>query len=99
MLTLEEMFVDHVASDNCKREVLFEEGLWCIYERIPEGLDERFHLIHRCAVNVKAVFSDAHPNGTPYLVQCRGCRAKPSDEILGLLRLHKWGMGDDANAY
>jgi hypothetical protein len=93
MLTLEEMFENHNSSDNPYRKILFEEGLWCIYERIPEGGDDRFHLIHRCSVNVKAVYLDGFP------VKCRGCNTKPPDEILGLLKLHKWGMGDDKNDY
>jgi hypothetical protein len=98
MLTLEEIFVNHNnQGESVERVVLFEEEAWCIYERIPEGMDERFHLIHRCAVNVKAVFTGEYPHDYKGMTtpKCRGCNAVPSDDILGLLKLHKWGMGDD----
>ncbi len=97
MLTLKEIFNGHNAMP-VDRVVLFEDDLWCIYERIPVEMNDRFNLIHRCGVGTFALHLPDEGQ-KPYDVHCRGCMAVPSDGIVGLLKLHKWGMGDTNHDY
>jgi hypothetical protein len=103
MLTLKQIFGGQYSNPLAERKVLFEEELWCIYERIPQGLDARFHLIHRCEIRVRAVYTGPHPacsdiaaKGPP---RCGACNQAAPDEIVGLLKMHKWGMGDERHAH
>ena len=93
MLTLEDIFEDHNNKPS-KRKILFEEGMWCIYEKTPQYTDDKFHLIHRCMHGVKAVPLKNYYNNGVHDISCRGCGDVPSEGILGLLNLHKWGMGE-----
>ena len=95
MLTLKEIFEGHNGNEEVDRVVLFEEDLWCIYERIPKGWhDDRFNLIHRCGVGAFALDLTQY-NDEPYDIHCCKCGEKPDEGILGLLTLHTWGMGED----
>lgn len=95
MLTLKEIFKGHNYNEEVERVVLFEEGLWCLYERIPMGWhDNRFNIIHRCSVSAYALELDRTDDET-YNIHCQVCREKPDYGILGLLALHAWGMGED----
>ena len=94
MLTLEQIF-EHHNNRPAERKVVFEDGLWCIYERIPEETEGRFHLIHRCDLGTYALYTDDRPNSTPDDMCCGKCKRVPPDGIQALLKLQRWGMGDD----
>ena len=94
MLTLEQIF-EHHNNTPAKREVIFEDGLWCIYERIPAEMEGRFHLIHRCDLGTYALYMRDHSEGPPSDMCCCKCKRVPPDGIQAVFKLHKWGMGDD----
>ncbi len=89
MIKLKDIFskVRH-GGDPATREILFEDGLWCIYKRIPQGdVDDKYNLIHRCTLGTKAVFLKPSP------ITC-GCGTEAPEGILGLLKLQQWGTKD-----
>jgi hypothetical protein len=88
MLSLSEIFDDETFG-RFKRKLLFEDKLWCIYEKMPGGMDLKYHLIHRCHLRARAVSlrHDA-PNS------CVQCGCPPPDGILALAKLQRLGSGD-----
>ncbi|KKN92325.1 hypothetical protein LCGC14_0208160 [marine sediment metagenome] len=78
-------------AESADRAILFEEGLWCLYKRTPADMSGRYHIIHRCTLGTNAVnVEDNSP-------QCNVCNAAPSDGIVGLLKLQRWGSETDAD--
>ena len=67
-----------VRHDPAIREILFEDGLWCIYRRV----DNRCYIIHRCDV--------AHKAQNPTDTECHACRAVTPVELKGLFLLNEW---------
>ncbi len=90
MIKLEEIFSkERHGGTPATRKVLFEEGLWCIYERMPQGnVDDQYNLIHRCGLDTKAVFLKPSPTVCPH------CDTKAPNGILGLFTLQQWGAKD-----
>jgi hypothetical protein len=90
MLSLNDIFGDE-SFGAFHRKILFEDGLWCIYEKIPDGMDLRFHLIHRCHPASRSIsLKYDHTLGN----HCIHCSEEPPDGILVLARLQRAGSGD-----
>jgi len=83
MRTLEDIFGTRV-----KRDILFEDGLWCIYRRDMTGaqrrrrvLDRGVFIAHRCSKSVGAPY--------PGKYTCT-CQTEAPDSIRTLYTLHQW---------
>ena len=76
MRTLEDILSGH--HDTAEREILFEDGEWCIYRR----LKDRCYIIHRCDKVNRA--QNPHHNA------CHGCSAVMPEPLSGLFRLSEW---------
>ena len=81
-----------VGKDNVKREVLFEEGEWCLYKRPspspsytssdPEKGGFVYNVIHRCSLALNAVEDDGD-------WQCE-CGQTAPDSVKTLHILQTW---------
>lgn len=76
MRTLEEVLSRY--HDNKQRDILFEDGEWCIYHRV----NDRNYIIHRCGNVNKA----QNPRDTT----CHGCGAATPEALIGLFKLIEW---------
>jgi hypothetical protein len=88
MLTLEKIFEKQIRTNIIKREILFEDGLWCIYKRTPADINSTHSLIHRCSIYVWSATLKTLP------VRCPECEEAAPEGILGLLELQQWGTKD-----
>ena len=68
----------NVRHDVSNREVLFEDGEWCIYRRVHD----RCYIIHRCAT--------AHKAMNPTDNECHACSEVMPEALKGLFILHEW---------
>ncbi len=64
--------------DNKQRDILFEDGEWCIYRR----LNDRCYIIHRCGKVNKAQ--------NPMANKCHGCGEVTPEALKGLFKLNEW---------
>ena len=64
--------------DQVKREILFEDGKWCIYRRA----NDRCYIIHRCNHTTRAHSSMAD--------RCHECNEVMPVALKGLFMLNEW---------
>ncbi len=76
-----------------RRRILFEEGLWCIYEKGSEGC----YVIHRCIYVKFALDNELTPDQTDW--RCgitihqegsHGCGEEAPDSVKTLFLIHRW---------
>ncbi len=73
--------------DRCRREILFEEGEWCIYRRPkygwqPADTNYMHYIIHRCAEACNAIDAEEH-------YKCE-CGETAPDSIKTLFIIQTW---------
>ncbi len=77
------------------REILFEDGLWCMYRR-PDYDDGRALIIHRCAPSQCAVATDITKSDDIAKATCGnggrdgGCGEHVPEKLQGLYMMYVW---------
>ncbi len=94
MRTLNEIFTN-VLGDR-KRTILFEDGLWCLYNKEAE----RLYIIHRCDTARFALDAENADDGAGYGWCCggednwsigdHGCGEEVPESVKTLYILHRW---------
>ena len=77
---------DIFKSMGSKREILFEDGEWCIYRKLG-GLDDGEHIVHRCDMVHEACKEETFVCGNR---RGAGCGEEAPDSIKTLYILHRW---------
>lgn len=84
MRTLNDIFWNH----KTPREILFEDGLWCMYRRAPyKTVPGACYVIHRCSKVSRALNHDTWVCGNR---QKYGCGETAPEGIQALYILNGW---------
>lgn len=83
--------LDDIFSSIAKREILFEEGDWCIYRKDSDTVTDRLNVVHRCDQSAmsmnnstaKWVCGNGSHNGG-------GCGEPAPEKLKGLFMLYTW---------
>jgi len=90
MYTLEEIFNTHEYGEH-KREILFEFGEWCLYNKVRGtkmymSNDYGTHIVHRCSRITNAISARE--------MECPTCREPVPDEIRAVMMLYTAAKGE-----